>query len=390
MTTGPDRGTPGTGPDRGTPGTGPDRGTPGTGPDRGTPGTGPDRRTPETGTPDGRTPQAGTPDRLTPEARALADLLAAAFPDLGGAVTDAVEARRVIGAIARPPVEPPPVGSVEDRTVPGAEGAPDVPVRIYRPGPPAEPGRPRPTVVHYHGGGWVLGGLDTHDTSVRELCRASGAVIVSVDYRPAPEARFPAAVDDAYAALLWAADRAGELGGDPQALVVAGDSAGGTLAAVVAIVAKERGGPALALQVLVYPATDAGQETGSYRANATGYFMEAAALRWFWEQYLGPGGDGGHPHASPLRAADLSGLPPAHIVTAGCDPLCDEGRAYARRLRTAEVPVTESHYAGMFHGFFAFPALLADARDALSGVAEAIARTAKDRKNGGDHGGSAG
>ncbi|WP_256098503.1 alpha/beta hydrolase [Streptomyces agglomeratus] len=329
------------------------------------------------------------PDRLDPDARALADVMAAAFPDLGGSVTDAVLARRLIDAIPRPAVEPPPVGSVEDRTVPGPPGAPDVPVRIYRPGPPAGQG-PRPTVVYYHGGGWVVGGLDSHDTSLRELCRASGAVLVSVDYRLAPEAPFPAAVEDAYAALVWAADRAGELGGDPRSLVVAGDSAGGTLAAVVALAAKERGGPAPALQVLVYPATDAGQDTGSYRANATGYFMEAAALRWFWEQYLGPDGDEAHPYASPLRAADLSGLPPAHLVTAGCDSLCDEGRAYAERLRAAGVPVSERHYPGMFHGFFAFPGLLADARDALSGVAEAVARTAGDRKNRCDHRGSAG
>ncbi|GAA1518787.1 alpha/beta hydrolase [Streptomyces albidochromogenes] len=329
------------------------------------------------------------PDRLTPEARVLADLLAAAFPDLGGAVTDAGEARRLVDALPRPPVEPLAVGEVTDTTVPGVCGTGGTPVRIYRPGSGAGSG-PRPTVVHFHGGGWVLGGLDGHDASVRALCRASGAVLVSVGYRLAPEARFPAAVDDAYAALLWAARHVGELGGDPGALVVAGDSAGGTLAAVAALVAKERGGPPLALQALVCPVTDARRDTASYRANATGYFMEAAALRWFWEQYLGPDGDGAHPHASPLRADDLSGLPPAHIVTAGCDPLCDEGRAYAGRLRAAGVAVTEDHRPGMFHGFSAFPGVLDDARDALDGVAEAIAGTARDRKNGGDQGGSAG
>ncbi|WP_434587719.1 alpha/beta hydrolase [Streptomyces sp. A5-4] len=328
-------------------------------------------------------------DRLTPAARPLVDLMAGAFPDLGGAVTDAAELRRLLAAMPAMPVEPPRVGSVEDRTVPGPQDAPGIPVRIYRPDPVEAPG-PRPTVVFFHGGGWVIGGLDTHDVVVRNLCRAAGAVLVSVDYRLAPEARFPAAVDDAYAALLWAAGHIGELGGDQEALVVAGDSAGGTLAAVVALVAKERGGPRPALQALVYPATDAGQDSDSYRTNATGYFMEATALRWFWEQYLGPEGDVGHPYASPLRAGDLSGLPPALIVTAGCDPLCDEGQAYAQKLRDAGVTVVERRYPGMFHGFFTFGEHLDDARDAVTVVAEAIAGTAKDRKNGGESGGSAG
>lgn len=328
-------------------------------------------------------------DRLAPDARQLVDLMTSVFPDLGGAVTDAVEARRMIDALPKPLVAPPQVGSVEDRTIPGPDGAPGIPVRIYRPDPQAAPG-PRPTVVFCHGGGWVIGGLDSHDITVRGLCRASGAVLVSVDYRLAPEARFPAAVEDAYAALLWAAAHVGELGGDPRALVVAGDSAGGTLSAVAALIAKERGGPAIALQALVYPAADAGQDTDSYRKNATGYFMGATALRWFWEQYLGPDGDGGHPYASPLRAGDLAGLPPAYIVTAGCDPLCDEGQAYAQRLRRAGGTVAERHCPGMFHGFFGFSELLDDARDALTGVAEAIASTAKDRKNRCDQGGCAG
>ncbi|MEV0097146.1 alpha/beta hydrolase [Streptomyces sp. NPDC050738] len=328
-------------------------------------------------------------DRLSPAARPLVDLMSSVFPDLGGAVTDAAEARRAIDALGGPPGEAVRVGSVEDRTVPGPEGAPGIPVRIYRPVPGRSPW-PRPTVVYFHGGGWVIGSVDSYDTSVRALCRASGATVVSVGYRLAPEARFPAAAEDAHAALLWAADRIGELGGDPDALVVAGDSAGGNLATVASLIARERGGPVPALQVLVYPATGGGQETDSYRRNGRGYFMDVAALRWFWEQYMGPEGDADHPWAAPLRAADLSGMPPAYVVTAGCDPLCDEGQAYARRLRAAQVPVVERHFPGMFHGFFAFPELLDEARDALAGVAEAIAAAGCDGKNICDQGGQAG
>lgn len=180
-------------------------------------------------------------------------------------------------------------------------------------------------MVFCHGGGWVLGDLDRYDATARALCRASGAVLVSVDYRRAPEARFPAAVHDAYAALCWAGAHIEELGGDRAALVVAGDSAGGNLAAASSLLARERGGPAVALQVLIYPCLDAAQDAGSYRSNAEGYFLTSAHLRWFWEQYLGPGGDGGHPLASPL-VADPRGLPPAYVVVAGCDPLRDEGR----------------------------------------------------------------
>lgn len=210
-----------------------------------------------------------TAARLDPAARPYVDALAAAFPDLGGAVTDAAEARRILAAAPVSAAPPPAVGSVEDREVPGPDGAPPVPVRVYRPDPGRWPG-PRPTVVFCHGGGWVLCDLDSHDRTVRALCRASGAVIVSVGYRRAPESRFPAAVLDAYAALRWAAGRVAELGGDPAALVVAGDSAGGNLAAGSALLARDRGGPALALQVLIYPCLDAAQDTASYRTAAEG------------------------------------------------------------------------------------------------------------------------
>ncbi|HEY9374334.1 alpha/beta hydrolase [Streptomyces sp.] len=327
-----------------------------------------------------------TEDRLDPAARPFADLLTAVFPDVGGAVTDAVEARRILAAAPAPPDEPPSVGAVRDRTIPGPPGAPPIPVRIYR--PEGDVVR-RPTVVFLHGGGWVLCGIDTHDRTCRALCRESGAVVVSVDYRLAPEARFPAPVEDAYAAVRWAAEHVGELGGEPSALVVAGDSAGGNLAAAAALLARDRGGPALAGQVLIYPATELAEEPDSYRTNAAGYYLTTAHIRWFRDQYLGPDGDPTHPLASPLRA-DLAGLPPAHVITAGCDPLCDEGRAFAAALRAAGAAVTEDHRPAMFHGFLAMSAYLDEARQALRGAADAIVATLSDRKNSGDHGGSAG
>ncbi|MHC5260955.1 alpha/beta hydrolase [Streptomyces sp. UC4497] len=334
-------------------------------------------------------------DRLAPEARPLVDAIAAAFPDLGGAVTDAVEARRILAAAPESPFPTPVVGAVEDREIPGPPGAPAIPVRVYLPEPDAEPEpdaapEPRPVVVFFHGGGWVICDLDSHDHTARRLCRDAGAVVVSVDYRLAPEAPFPAAVEDAYAAVCWVADHAAELGADPSALTVAGDSAGGNLAAVVAQIARDEDGPDIARQVLVYPATDARQKSGSFDANAEGYFLTAAHCGWFREQYLGADGDPAHPRVSPLLAESLAGLPAAHIVTAGCDPLCDEGRAYGKALRDAGVAVTEGHFPRMFHGFFGFPELLEDSRQALAGAAEVIAATARHRKNSGDQGGNAG
>ncbi len=330
----------------------------------------------------------GADTGLDPAARPYLDALAAAFPDLGGSVTDAHEARRILAAAPRPPADPPRVGAVLARTVPGPPGAPPVPVRIYLPDPEEWPG-PRPTVLFLHGGGFVLCDLDTHDTTARTLSRAAGAAVVSVDYRRAPEHRFPAAAEDAHAALCWSGGHLDELGGDPRALVVAGDSAGGNLAAAALLLARERGGPAVALQVLVYPVLDAAQDSASYRTYAEGCFLTAAHLRWFWEQYLGPGGDGGHPLASPLRA-DLTGLPPAHLVVAGCDPLRDEGRAYHRRLAECGVPTVLDEHPGMFHGFLALAGVLPQAREAMARLGGAINSTLKDGKTYGEAGGCAG
>jgi len=327
------------------------------------------------------------PDRLAPGARPVMEAMAAVFPDVGVTVTDAVEARRILARAPQLPVPPPDVREVVDGTIPGPEGAPELPVRIYR--PHTREAGPLPTVVFFHGGGWVLCDLDTHDTTARGICRTAGAVVVSVDYRLAPEARFPEPAEDAYAALRWAAGHVAELGGDPDALVVAGDSAGGNLAAVCALMARDRGGPRIALQVLVYPATDPLADTESRRSLAQGYYLTEEAMRWYGAQYFGPDGDLTHPYAAPLRA-DLTGLPPAHVVTAGCDPLCDEGRAYAAKLREAGVPTGEGHYPGMFHGFFGLGGVLADAAEAMAGVGEVIASTASDRKIHGRTGGSDG
>jgi acetyl esterase len=232
--------------------------------------------------------------------------------------------------------------------------------------------------VFLHGGGWVLCSLDTHDQTCRALTRDAGTITVSVDYRLAPDGRFPAAAEDAYAATTWAAEHAGELGGDPRRLAVAGDSAGGNLAAAAALMARDRGGPALAFQLLVYPVLDHRRVTPSHRENAEGFFLTGVHMRWYWEQYLGPDGDGAHPYASPGLAGDLAGLPPAHIVTAECDPLRDEGEDYARRLRDAGVPVEVVRYDGMFHGFFGMAELLPGARraqDAAFGALRAMPPT---------------
>jgi acetyl esterase len=261
--------------------------------------------------------------------------------------------------------EPVPVAAVADRAVPGPGG--DLPVRVYT--PEGEP--PFPIVVFFHGGGWVVGTLDTYDPLCRALAAAVPAVVVSVDYRLAPEHRWPAAVEDAYAATLWASRHAAELGGAQHRLAVAGDSAGGNLAAVVALGARDRGGPAIAFQLLVYPALDAAGDTGSWREYADGFYLTAAGMRWYWDHYLG-GADGAAPDASPRRAAFLGGLPPALVVTADHDVLRDEGEAYAARLREAGVAADVRRVEGVVHGFFRWRAVTGAADAALQEAAAAL------------------
>jgi acetyl esterase len=239
------------------------------------------------------------------------------------------------------------VERVEDRTVDGPAG--DVPVRMYDPG---TGGSNRPLLVYAHGGGWVIGSVETHDGPCRKLAATTGYPVVSVDYRLAPEHPFPAGLRDYYAALRWASDVAPEFGADPEQLVVAGDSAGGNLAAAAALHARDHDGPAIAHQLLVYPVTGDATETGAYEENADGYFLTAEQMGWFRDQYFASTIDEGNAYALPRRAADLSGLPPATVLTAGFDPLRDDGAAYADRLAEAGVPVEHRNYEAMIHGFF--------------------------------------
>jgi len=290
-------------------------------------------------------------------------LAALGTPPIG--TVPAPEAR--IAAAARPLPPGAPVARVENRTIPGPVG--EIPVRIYWPWLDT----PLPVLVWYHGGGWVLGTLDASDHTCRELANTAGCIVVSVDYRLAPEHRFPASPDDCESAYNWVLANAASFGGDPRRVAVGGDSAGGNLAAVVSIRTRERGTPLPAFQLLVYPVTDHDFERPSYLANAEGYMLTQLAMRWFWDQYVNSPEEMAHPHASPLRATDLTGLPPAHVITAEFDPLCDEGEAYADRLRQAGVPVTVSRYDGVIHGFFGMFPAIDKGRDAIRESAQALA-----------------
>jgi acetyl esterase len=302
---------------------------------------------------------------LRPEIRALLDQMAAwGRPPLH---LQSVGQARAFHVVDAPALNGPaaPVASVRDRVVPGPAGG--LPLRVYTP----EGERPFPLVVFFHGGGWVVGTLDTYDPLCRALAAAVPAVVVSVDYRLAPEHRWPAAVEDAFAATLWASRNAAALGGAQHRLAVAGDSAGGNLAAAVALGARDRGGPAIAFQLLVYPVLDAAADTASWRDHADGFYLTAAGMRWYWDHYLG-GADGAAPDASPLRAAFVAGLPPALVVVAEHDILRDEGEAYAARLRDAGVAATATRYPGVVHGFFRWRAVTATADTALQDAAAAL------------------
>jgi len=259
------------------------------------------------------------------------------------------------------------VARTVDRSIPGPAG--DIPVRIHW---PAGAG-PFPALVFFHGGGWVVGDLDTHDVTCRSLTNQAGCVTVSVDYRLAPEHKFPAAVEDAYAATRWVADHAAELGVDPRRVAVGGASAGGNLATVVGLIVIERGGPRLAFQLLIYPVTDAALDTPSARAiTSDDYPLSRADMEWFWRQYLRDDADRANPYASPARAKSLAGLPPALVITAEIDPLCDEGERYAAALQRAGVPARFTRYEGVTHGFVGMEAVLDNGRAAVAESAQAL------------------
>jgi acetyl esterase len=259
------------------------------------------------------------------------------------------EMMRVLSRERMPPVEPPPIHSVSETSVPGPAGP--VAVRIYRPNGVAR----LPLIVFYHGGGFVLCDLDSHDALCRSLANATGFAVASVAYRLAPEARFPEPLEDCYAALAALVARGTEWGFDTDRVAVCGDSAGGNLAAATAVLARDRGGPRLRHQGLIYPVTDAGCDTASMRELATGYMLSREIMQWFWNCYLVRAADADDGRASLLRAKNLAGLPPASILTAEFDPLRDEAEAYADRLRASGVPVTARRYLGMIHGFSSLP-----------------------------------
>jgi acetyl esterase/lipase len=293
-------------------------------------------------------------ERLDPQVRALLEMMdAQGAPPLE--TQDPVEVRmsriepmKMLGG------ELEVLGRVENLSVVGPGGS--IPVRIYA----MDSGAVRPALVYFHGGGFVIGNLDTHDAVCRSLAKESGAVVIAVDYRLAPEHKFPAAVDDAHAVTVWAATNAERLGIDARSIGVGGDSAGGNLATVVAMRCRDAGGPSLAFQLLLYPVTDMSSfETASHRELGEGYFLTRAAMQWFAGHYIASAEGVRHPEASPLLATNLSSLPRALVITAEFDPLRDEGEAYGHRLEAAGVAVTISRYPGMVHAFISMRGVIA-------------------------------
>jgi len=305
---------------------------------------------------------------LDPQAQGFLEQLAAAeAPPLHELSVE--DARQVIVELFGTKENLEAVGKVEDRMIPGADG--EIPVRVYTP----EGAGPFPILVYFHGGGWVIGNLDAYDPTCRALTNAARCVVVSVEYRLAPEYKFPAAPEDCYAALQWVGANAASINGDPARIAIGGDSAGGNLTAVVAQMSRDRGGVSPVYQLLVYPVTDHRYDTSSYRENADDYLLTKDAMVWFWNHYLRSEADGNSPLASPLRADNFRDLPPALVMTAEFDPLRDEGEAYAAKLRDAGVPVTLTRYDGMIHGFFSLGAVLDQGKNAIAEAAAGL-RTA--------------
>jgi acetyl esterase len=302
---------------------------------------------------------------LDPQVRAAIDAATAAGikPAAMLSIAEARAATEARAALMNQ--NPEPVHEVTERTIAGPGG--DLLLRIYRPDRPA----PLPVLVYFHGGGWVRGSLDSSEQLCRALTNQAGCLIVSVDYRLAPEAKYPAAPDDCYAATVWVAEHARELGVDAGRLAVGGDSAGGNLAAAVSLMARDRGGPPIRFQLLMYPVTAYNFDTVSYHENARGYMLERADMLHYWQHYLPNEAAAAEPYAAPQRG-DLRGLPPAHVTTAEFDPLRDEGQAFAEQLRAAGVPTTSRCYEGLIHGFYGMGTVVDRARQAIRETADAL------------------
>lgn len=273
-------------------------------------------------------------------------------------------------AFATKPEDQEPVARVEEKIIPVRDGT--IPARFYAPAASA----PLPALIHFHGGGWVIMNRDTHDGGCRSLCNRAGVAVLSVEYRKAPEFKAPVPAEDCYAALLWAVENAATLGIDPARIGVIGDSAGGNLAAVVALMARDRKGPALKCQVLTYPAVDATMASESIKENANAPLLGEREMRWFWGHYIGGSTvDARDPRVSPLFATDHAGLPPAFVTTAEFDPLRDEGEAYAKKLAAAGVPVDVKRYNSVFHGFALMGKFIPEGRQILDDQAAFLKKT---------------
>lgn len=301
---------------------------------------------------------------LNPQAKAFLDQAAASGAPPLNAMPIA-EARQALNALFIPEQKEA-IHKVEDRKIPGPGGH-QIPLRIYIP----EAKGQLPVLVFFHGGGWVLGDIESHDNVCRELANKAGCIVVSVDYRLAPEHKFPHAPEDCYAATKWVALNAASFGGDPARIAIGGDSAGGNLTAAVAQMAADRGAPGFVYQLLIYPVTNYAFDTPSYRENADGYLLTRDMMQWFWKQYLSNDEDGKNAYASPMQAREVRRVAPAFVITAEFDPLRDEGEAYGERLKKEGVPVEIKRYDGAIHGFFSFGHIMDQGKQA---VADAAAR----------------
>ena len=277
-------------------------------------------------------------------------------------------AHSMVAGLAALSEEGPEVAEVRDRVVPGPYG--EFPVRVFTP----EGTGPFPAYVYFHGGGWWMGNIAMTEGECRHIVRDVGCVVVSIDYHLAPEHKFPIPVEDCYTATTWVVEHAVELAVDPERVAVGGSSSGGNLAAAVCLMARDRSGPLLSFQLLQNPVIDRNFETPSYYQNSDGYGLTRDTMSWFWDLYLNEPSDASNPYAAPMQARDLSGLPPALVITAEYDPLRDEGEEYGRRLQAAGVPATVSRYDGMIHGFTFFTKVLPAARECRAEVNAALRR----------------